>query len=43
MATINTFIVCTRAIDAAGQFTAEPGDTTFLRVAPAKPGLIFKV
>ena len=36
MATVNTFIVCTRGIDAAGQYTAEPGDTTFLRVPPSR-------
>ncbi len=36
MATVNTFIVCTRAIDDNGQFTAEPGDTTFLRVPPSR-------
>lgn len=36
MATTNTFVVCTRAIDHSGQYIPEPGDTTFLRVSPAK-------
>ena len=36
MAIKNTYLICTRAQDDAGTFIAEPGDTTFLKVAPAK-------
>jgi esterase/lipase superfamily enzyme len=36
MPTVNSFLVCTRAIDDSDQFTAEPGETTFLRVSSTK-------
>jgi len=36
MAQHSAFLICTRDVDGAGQFTAEPGDTHFLKVGPSK-------
>lgn len=36
MAAASTFLICTRAIDENGDFTAEPGETTFFRVPSTK-------
>lgn len=36
MARHSTFLICTRDVGAAGEFTAEPGDTRFVKVAAAK-------
>lgn len=36
MAIGNTYLICTREADSKGAYTAEPGDTTFLRVPPGK-------
>lgn len=36
MAIGNTFLICTREADGKGAYTAEPGETTFLRVSPGK-------
>ena len=32
----NTFLICTRGINEEGEFTAEPGDTTFLKVSASQ-------
>lgn len=36
MPAANTYLVCTRAISKSGDFAAEPGETTFLRIPAAK-------
>lgn len=38
MSVSNTFLICTRGKDRSGRFSAEPGDTSFLRVPASKRG-----
>ena len=34
----STFLICTRSVDDSGHFGAEPGDTTYLKIAAGQPG-----